>query len=65
MKNSDFLINFMEVKRNYFSISLLLILILFLSCKSSGNGVPEEPAINPKMVSSVPIDGEKIFPLIS
>lgn len=59
MKHSEFLINFMEVKRHFSFISLLLILLLFLSCKSSGNGISEEPALNPKIVSSVPIDGEK------
>lgn len=56
MKHPEYL---MEIKRHSSLISLLLILLLFLSCKSSGNGIPEEPALNPKMVSSVPIDGDK------
>lgn len=49
----------MGVKRNIYSISLLITLLLFLSCKSSSNGIPEEPVINPKMVSSIPMNGEK------
>lgn len=58
MKNSEFLISFMRIRQNFSFISLLLILLLFLSCKSGGNG-SEEPDINPKMISSVPMDGEK------